>query len=58
MGNVIGLVLIGIAAGFALFVTYKLIKAGLDDRNRDDKEQKDVIDNHSEDFPSPKNHEK
>lgn len=58
MGNIIGLIVIGVAVGFSLYVIYKLIKAGLDDRNRDDKEQKEYLDNNSEDNPSPKNHEK
>lgn len=53
-----GLILIGIAIGFALFVIIKLIKAGIDDRNRDDQEQKEWLDNNAEDLPYPKDHEK
>ena len=58
MGNLLGLILIGIAIGFTLFVIYKLIKAGLEDRREYDKDQKEYLDNYSEDLPYPKDREK
>lgn len=59
MGNIIGLVLIGVAIGFALFVIFKLIKAGIDDSNNagDDDEQKQYPES-GDDLPYPKNYEK
>lgn len=54
MGNLIGILIAVIAAGFGIWVIFKIIQAGIDDRKADDKEQKEYLDNHSEDLPSPK----
>lgn len=51
-------ILVGISIGFALWVIFKLIKAGIEDRNRDDQEQKEYLDNNAEDLPYPKDYEK
>lgn len=55
MGN---LLLIFGCAGFALYVIVKIIQSGIEHSDNDDKEQKEYLDNHSDDLPAPKDYEK
>lgn len=57
MGNLLGITIITISIAFALFVIYKLIKAGIDDSNNAG-DDKSFNGGGSGDNPSPKNYEK
>lgn len=55
MENLLAVIVIGASSAFAVFVIYKLIKAGIDDRNRDD-QSKPVKGGGSGENPTPKDH--